>query len=148
MATNKGNRVTLALIAFSILAGLAWTIGPYIFASRDISTAIDSDVVRKRAEQACERMVKRIAAGTPVDQSARSMVEQIRALGPEVLEKDKPTERWLNDWDDLLDAHAAGKPIPEMGGGVRITRRMDDLVKDINHCEVPDQLQPRNFGKS
>jgi hypothetical protein len=148
MASQRGNRVTLALLIFSILAGLAWTIGPYVFSDRDIGTAIDSTVVRKRAEVACARMVQRIEAGRSVDRSARAMVRQIRALGTDVLEKDKPTLQWLDDWDDLLDAHASGKPIPEMGDGVRITRRMDDLVKDIDHCAVPDALQPRNFGKS
>jgi Na+-transporting methylmalonyl-CoA/oxaloacetate decarboxylase gamma subunit len=146
MKLKKGTATPLAFLVVSLIIAAMWTIGPYVFASRDIPSAIDSDTVRKRAEAACAEMVERMDAGTTVDVAARSMVAQVRALGAEAIDNDKPTERWLNDWDDLLDAYEAGRPIPEMGDGVRITRRMDDLVKDLDHCEVPDPLQPRNYN--
>jgi hypothetical protein len=123
------------------VVGALWTIGPYVYADRDHRESIDSREVRKVAEAACKQMEAEVKAGRDPAEAARTMVRRMRELDPEVLDEDIPTEAWLDDWDRLLAAHRAGEPVPR-SDGVFITRRMDELVKDLRPCQVPRALLP------
>ena len=126
-------------VAF-LVAG-AWTIGPYVFRGRDHTSSLDSPEVRAAATEACTAMNKSIAGGTPAVEAAATMVATLRGVDPVVLADDVPAEAWLDDWDQLLAAAREQRAVPR-AGGAPITRRMDDLVKDLRPCKVPQDLLP------
>lgn len=138
-------------MAVAVIMGAAWSVGPYLFDSRDYAEGLDSKPVRAEAKAACTDMTAAVdAPGADAEtqnQAIEAMVARLRALGPETLRKDRPAESWLADWDALLAARRAGGtnytvPLMEDRDGVMITRRMDDLVKDIRECTVPKALYP------
>lgn len=144
--------VPIIVLAGSVLIGLAWSIGPFVFEDRDIAEALDSRPVREEAGAACEEMRSRVTGTTEAEgqnQAVEAMVARVRALGPETLGKDKPAEAWLADWETLVAARRAGVDengdgiydVPERDG-VRITRYMDELAKDLRQCQVPPELMP------
>jgi hypothetical protein len=143
MALNKGIVVPVTLVSVSVIIGALWTIGPYFYEDRDYRGSIDSPEVRRTAASACKEMQQHLKAhgAAQATEAGEAMVARIRALGTETLRKDIPTEAWLDDWDRLLAAKRAGRPEPRVDG-VRISRRMDDLVKDLQVCEVPPELLP------
>ena len=141
----------MVIMGIAVLMGAAWSVGPYLFDSRDYAEGLDSEPVRAEAKAACTEMNTAVeAAGTDAEAqnwAVEAMIARVRALGPETLRKDRPAESWLADWDALLAARRAGGTnyvVPEIEGkdGVMITRRMDDLVKDIRECTVPRALYP------
>lgn len=138
---DRGKLFTGLFMGGALLLGAAWTVGPYVFAGRDHDIAIDSPVVRDAATEACTDMNTRIAEGIPAVDAAEAMVARLRDLDPQALADDVPTDAWLADWDRLLAAERDGEPVPEVDGD-RITRRMDDLVKDLRPCTVPKDLLP------
>ena len=134
----------VAAVTGVLLMSGAWAIGPYFFEDRDIPTAIDSTEVREAAGPACRRMQERVeAAGSDEEENeaVEAMVAEIRQLGPETLAGDEPAELWLADWEAFVAARRAGDPIPE-GGGAPIHLRMDELVKDLRACQIPEQMLP------
>ncbi|MGH9042081.1 MAG: hypothetical protein ACRDZ3_17820, partial [Acidimicrobiia bacterium] len=58
MASKKG---LIAGVAGTLLIGAAWSIGPYVFESRDDPKSLDSAPVRQEALAACEQMQERVA---------------------------------------------------------------------------------------
>ncbi len=145
--------VPMVLLIGSLLIGLAWSVGPFLFEKRDYAEALDSRPVREEAGAACEEMQARVAAAAErpeaQNEAVDAMVARIRGLGPETLGKDRPAEAWLADWEALVAARRSGADgngdshydVPERGG-VRVTRYMDDLVKDLPPCRVPPALMP------
>ena len=138
-APSKPFLVIFMGVAFLVAA--AWTIGPYLFRGRDHTGSLDSPEMRAAATDACTAMNEAIAAGTPAVDAAATMVARLRRLDPQVLADDVPAEAWLEDWDELLAAAREQRPVPRIDGA-RITRRMDDLVKDLRPCKVPEDLLP------
>jgi hypothetical protein len=141
MASRKG---LIAGVAGTLLIGAAWSIGPFIFEGRDDPKSIDSRPVRAEALAACEEMRGRLdrADGPEAENVAvEAMVGRLRRLGSETLAEDLPTEAWLRDWEQVVAARRAGAPFPR-ADGAPIHRRMDDLVKDLRPCQMPDQLIP------
>lgn len=132
-------------MAVAGLVGAAWTIGPYVYADRDHTASIDSAEVRAHTTAACGDMQVRMAEGISPYDAGRAMVARVRTLDPEVIAADVPTEAWLADWDLLLDSVQDGRDVPKVDGA-RITRRMDELVKDLRPCQVPDVLRLGRFG--
>jgi len=137
----------LGIVSTLVVAAL-WAIGPYFTDDRDFAEGIDSHAVRDAALPACEELRAAIATGAGFEEQNRAveaMVARIRAVGPEALRHDIPSESWLRDWEALVAARrAAGGPdyeVPKVDGD-RITRRMDDLVKDLRECQVPLELMP------
>lgn len=151
--TRPGGRlVASAVLGVALLLGAAWSIGPHLFEARDFVEALDSGPVREEAEAACAQMRTALAASDDPEARNRAvevMVARIRALGPETLRKDRPAEAWLADWEALVAARRSGVDangdgsfdVPERDG-VRITRYMDDLVKDLRPCQVPEEIMP------
>jgi hypothetical protein len=141
VASKKG---LIAGVVGTLLIGAAWSIGPFVFEGRDDPESIDSRPVRQEALAACEEMRGRLdGARGPEDENVavEAMVARLRRLGSETLAKDVPTESWLADWEQVVAARRAGKPLPR-AGGAPIHRRMDDLVKDLRPCQMPAQLIP------
>jgi hypothetical protein len=138
---RRGKIFIVVFMTVAILLGAAWTIGPYVFEGRDHKSSLDSREMRDAATAACTAMNEAIDGGTPAVEAAAAMVAELRKLDPQILADDEPAEAWLDDWDTLLDAAREQAPIPRIDGA-RITRRMDDLVKDLRPCQVPDPLLP------
>ena len=137
----RGKPFLLMFMGVAFLVAGAWTIGPYLLGGRDHTASLDSPEMRDAARDACTAMNEEIAAGTPAVDAAATMVARLRRLDPQVLADDVPAEAWLDDWDVLLDSARERRPVPRVDGA-RITRRMDDLVKDLRPCKVPQDLLP------
>ena len=137
----RGKPFLLIFMGIAFLVAGAWTIGPYLFEGRDHTGSLDSPEMRVAATDACTAMNEAIAAGTPAADAAATMVARLRRLDPQVLADDVPAEAWLDDWDEVIDSARAQRPVPRVDGA-RITRRMDDLVKDLRPCKVPQDLLP------
>jgi len=153
---SRSRLIPAVVLAGTLLVSALWVVGPYVFAGRDDKSSIDSPLVRQRALAACTEMRSRFEAlAAEAEPMARSeaenraveaMVARIRELGPGVLAKDVPTEKWLGDWERLVAARrqatAAGSffSVPE-ADGAPVNRRMFDLVKGgLRPCDVPDPL--------
>ena len=137
----------LAMAGTVVVAGL-WVVGPHLTRDRDFKEGIDSAAVRDAARPACREMravVEGDAGFEAQNEAVERMVARIREVGPDVLRRDVPSESWLRDWEALVLARRnAGGPdyeVPQVGGD-RISRRMDELVKDMRECQVPPQLMP------
>lgn len=156
MALTRGKLVTLAVVGFSAVVGGLWSLGPLVYAGRDDPTAIDSRPVRQAVVGACQQLRAQLAAipkGTGADARAEAenraveaLVGRVRVLGPAVLTKDQPVERWLADWETLVAARRRalreGAPfaVPEEAG-TPVNLRMFALVKSgLRDCDVPIQL--------
>ena len=157
MKTDR--KVVIALVLFMIVMGALWAGGPIFFRGRDDPTAIDHKAVRAAVEASCTQLRADLAAvpaaAAPGDraEAENRAVEQftgrIRALGPDVLAKDEPVERWLGDWDQIVaarrqavrDGRQFTTPISD---GAPINVRMFALVRaGLRHCDVaPGLLSP------
>ena len=105
---RKGKRVTIIVLAVSLVVGALWSIGPYVFAGHDDPTAIDNRAVRRTVAAACTQLGADLAAIPstlpPADRAeaenraAGALVAKVRSLDPEALAHDQPTPQWLDDW--------------------------------------------------
>jgi hypothetical protein len=125
---------------------------------------IDSDKVVDVITRECDQMTSTIN-GLPIRGTARAqaetiaqqnlaierMVNDIRALGGAALADDPPAERWLTDWERLVDAreryargllagiqHSLDIPTDEDGHDIYV--RMDEVFLGDSGCEVPAAL--------
>lgn len=139
-------------VATLVVLGVAATAyGFWAYINHDRVDFIDSDEVVAGAERACTEM--RLAlAQIPVDappserQTAENdavlaMVASIRNVGESALRGDEPSLEWLDDWERLVAARAAGTAVPK-NDGLAITERMNDLAVDsgLDQCQVPPEL--------
>ena len=153
---RRGKRVTLIVLAISLVIGAAWAIGPFVFAGHDDPTAIDSKPVRKTVAAACTQLHQDLAAipaglapherAEAENRAVEALVARVRSLNPEALEHDQPVPRWLGDWEKIVaDRRAAvrdGKRFtPPVAGGMPINIRMFELIRSgLEQCDVPRQL--------
>jgi hypothetical protein len=153
---RKGTRVTLVVLALSLVIGAAWVIGPFVFAGRDDPTAIDSRAVRTTVVTACAQLGRDLAAipdGLPPaaraeaeNRAAEALVARVRSLDPEALEHDQPVPQWLSDWDKIVAARRQavrdGKRfVTPSAGGMPVNIRMFELIRSgLEQCDVPRQL--------
>jgi hypothetical protein len=143
--------------------GALWAIGPLVFASHDDPTAIDNKTVRTAVSAGCTQLRADLAAvprGLPPAERAEAenravdgFLGRIRALGPDVLAKDVPVEKWLADWDHIMatrrQAIRDGKrfAIP-MVDGAPVNVRMFSLVRSgLEKCDVPLPLLAPEPGR-
>lgn len=138
--------------------------------ARDAPGLIDDPEVMSVVDAECRSMTSTVE-GLPLegDQRAQSrrildqnsaveqMVEAVRELGQDVLDRDRPTVQWLEDWERLLEARAtfardlatenrAALDVPRVDGQ-RITERMDEAAL-LMECVVPEELTEPVFADS
>lgn len=126
--------------------------GFWLYANHDRLDFIDDPTVADRASAACEELtvqLGRLGAGVrPADRRAAEsaavaeMVASVRSLGERTIDGDHPTRQWLDDWEALAAAHAAGRAVPVDDLGNPIVDRMNGLAVDsgLPECQVPRQL--------
>jgi hypothetical protein len=146
-----------------VVVGGLWVIGPIVFAGHDDPTAIDNKTVRTTVAAACTQLRADLAA-VPQDlapgeraeaenRAADALVGRIRALGPDMLAKDVPVDRWLADWEQIVatrrQAVREGKHFAlPMVEGTPINVRMFSLVRSgLANCDVPAPLLAPEPGR-
>lgn len=133
------------------------------YANKDRPELIDHPVVVRTSNAACLIMRKsvhgvapppeapvrvRVSAIRAQNQAVLGMLEQIRRVGPERMERDVPLKTWMADWEQLVRARetyaaalAAGHQqplkLPADSAGQPIIRRMNGVGLD---CTVPQEL--------
>ena len=154
---RKGKRVTIIVLAVSLVIGAAWAIGPFVFAGHDDPTAIDSKPVRQTVMAACTQLHADLAAipaglsaadrAEAENRAVEALVAKVRSLDPEALEHDQPVPRWLGDWEKIVAARRAAvlqrkRFSPPPGeGGMPVNVRMFQLIRSgLEQCDVPRQL--------
>jgi hypothetical protein len=153
---RRGKRVTIIVLVLSGIIGGLWAIGPFVFAGHDDPTAIDSKPVRRAVAAACTQLRVDLAAvpnGIGVadraeaeNRAVEALVARVRAVGPDALRHDQPTEQWLGDWEQIVAARRqavqAGKRYTTpQGGGAPVNIRMFELIRSgLEQCDVPRQL--------
>jgi hypothetical protein len=129
--------------------------------SGDLPGYIDDDDLVTTIAVECSLMTSTVAAlpvgGTAQEQSdtirdqdraIRFMVDSIRRDAASAIGRDRPADRWLDDWDRLVVARErlarqllrepnASLRVPRDGDGDPVTERMDDVWLDDPACEVP-----------
>jgi hypothetical protein len=153
VAVRRGAVLPVVAGVSTLAIAVLWTVGPYLFGDRDHAESIDSRPVHDAALAACKGLRTALESVPPgagrseaENRAVEAMVARVRALGPEALRRDVPTESWLADWERLVEARrraatSGGKLALPEAGGAPITRRMDDLVKGaLRPCQVPLQL--------
>ena len=153
---RRGKRVTMIVLAVSLVIGALWSIGPYVFAGHDDPTAIDSKAVRKTVAAACTQLgadLAAIPAGlSPADRAeaenraVEALVAKVRSLDPEALAHDQPVPRWLDDWELIVatrrQALRDGKRFATPNrSGMPVNIRMFELIRSgLEQCDVPRSL--------
>ena len=153
---RRNRKVTVLLLAFIVVIGSLWTIGPIVFAGRDDPTAIDNKAVRKTVLASCTQLRADLAALPPgMAQAERAEAEnravdqfvaRIRALSPESRARDVPVDKWLADWDTLIAdrrqaVHAGRRFSVRVVDGAPLNIRMYNLVRSgLEKCDVPPAL--------
>jgi hypothetical protein len=154
--TRRGRRVTILVLVLSGIVGALWVVGPIVYAGRDDPTAIDSGPVRKAALAGCTQLRADLAAvpntmsvgarAETENRAVEQLVGRVRALGPDVLARDQPVERWLGDWELIVAtrrrAVQEGKRFSTpIAGGAPVNIRMFELIRSgLGKCDVPEQL--------
>jgi hypothetical protein len=167
---QRGTRRTSRLRSLGIVIGVAIIVsflaaslvGLWQFAHHDRLELIDDPQVVSTTESACATMTQAVrrAAAPPAGTNAANaraiqlqndavaaMIRAVRLLGPDRLDNDYPTSRWLTDWQTLIDERAryardlaGNRPttfvIPTVEGRP-ITERMNDVGIT---CAVPVEL--------
>lgn len=142
-----------ALIIAAVVA--LWVGALLFFSGHDRPQLIDHPVVADAVESACATMTRevRAVAADPVrsirdrNDAVIAMIDAVRAIGPDLIEEDRPTALWLADWQALVDARsryaddlAAGRNprwvVPD-ADGQPITER---LVTVGLTCAVPPEV--------
>lgn len=161
--TARSRRVTLLVLAFIVVVGSLWVIGPIVFASRDDPTALDHKTVRKTVLQSCTQLRSDLAAlpaglATPEraeteNRAVEQFLSRIRALGPDLLAKDIPVEQWLGDWEQIVAARRQAVregtrlALPVVNGAP-VNVRMFALVRSgLGQCDVPPALLAPEPGR-
>jgi hypothetical protein len=150
-------RVSVVAGAAVVVVSLNWLWG---YANTDNPTMIEDPLIVRVANAACATMRDEAAAaavGTAAPRAQRvgainaqndAVIELVatvrRFVDPGTLERDQPSEQWLEDWQRLVavrDAYArslaAGKPAPMVMpviDGQSLTDRLDNV--GLN-CRVP-----------
>ncbi len=137
-----GGTLAIGVAAFAVY-------GLLIYADHDRVDFIDDPAVLAVASKACNNLASELeqadALSGPAEQIAAQssaverFVDSIRAVGQQTLDGDAPTIEWLQDWEDLAAAHAAGEEMPVADNGLPIVVRMDQLAldSDLPECAVP-----------
>ncbi len=153
---RTGKRVTIIVLVLSGIIGGLWAIGPFVFAGHDDPTAIDSKPVRRAVSAACTQLHADLAAlpagmapaprAEAENRAVEALVARVRAVGPDALRHDQPTEQWLGDWESIVAARRQvvreGKRFTTpQGGGAPVNIRMFELIRSgLEQCDVPRQL--------
>lgn len=153
----------------SVIGGLALVtvtlVGLWRYAHHDRVEVIDQPVVVYTSNAACTVMrqnvhrlappseasiPQRVKAIRAQNEAVGLMVEQIRALGIDLVNNDLPLPEWLDDWEALVQARetyaaalakaragALSLKVPVDEEGQSIVTRMNDVGLD---CAVPAEL--------
>lgn len=150
-------RVAVVVGAAVVVVSLNWLWG---YANTDNPKVIEDPLIVRVANAACATMRNEAAAaavGTAAPRANRvdaintqdnAVVELIttmhRMIEPRTLERDQPSDQWLEDWQRLVAARdayarslAAGKPLPmvlPVIDGQSLANRLDNV--GLN-CRVP-----------
>jgi hypothetical protein len=156
--------VAIAATVFGLVAGTSLLVVAIAYGSSGAPGLIDDTRIVDVIERECQQMTTKVESlpihGTPRRQAQSiaaqnvaidDMVTDIRAMGPEALASDPPTEEWLADWERLVDAREAyaeeildgslpDLDIPTDDRGEDIYVRMDDAFIGESSCEVPSVI--------
>lgn len=154
----------IAAAVFGLVGGSTMLVIAIAVGSSGAPGLIDNTRIIDVIEDQCAVMTAEVESirvtGSPESQAAAisdqnaavdDMISDIRAIGPNVLATDPPTEDWLVDWHTLVKAREAyarellnGSPkrfqIPNDDNGDEIYHRMDDVFVYESSCEVPGVL--------
>jgi len=155
-ASPRGRRVTVLVLLITGVIAFLWMFGPWILGPKDDPTAIDSKPVRTAVSAACTQLRADLAAlpaGLPAGDRAEAenravehMIGRVRAVGPDALAHDDPTDQWLGDWEQIVaarrEAVRENRPFATpTAHGAPVNIRMFELIRSgLEQCDVPRQL--------
>lgn len=152
----RGRRVTIAVLLITGVIAFLWMFGPWLLGPKDDPTAIDSKPVRTAVSAACTQLRADLAA-VPAGLSAadraeaenravEGLIARVRAVGPEALAHDVPTDQWLGDWEQIVAARRQAvregtRFATPVAHGTPVNIRMFELIRSgLEQCDVPRQL--------
>jgi len=154
--SRRGRRVTLVLLLITgIIAGL-WEFGPSLIGPKDDPTAIDSKPVRTAVASACNQLRSDLAAlpaglstaqrAEAENQAVERLIARVRAVGPDAIAHDVPTDKWLGDWELIVATRRQAvrqgtRFATPVANGTPVNIRMFELIRSgLEQCDVPRQL--------
>ncbi len=153
---HGGRRVTIVVLLITGIIAALWMFGPSLIGPKDDPTAIDSKPVRTAVSAACTGLRADLAAlpaglstadrAEAENRAVERLIARVRAVGPDALAHDDPTEQWLGDWEQIVadrrQAVRDGKRFsPRVIHGTPVNIRMFELIRSgLEQCDVPRQL--------
>lgn len=157
------------LVGLVVVAGAVTSaLGMWVYMNHDRFELLDLPAVVDRSEAACARLstdlenlgtddasnqarpaATRAERITAENAAVMGLVAEVRDLGPDALDDDRPAQAWLDDWETLVELRAdyaedlaastAAVQAPRIptDDGVPITSRMADVGID---CDVPEAI--------
>lgn len=160
--------VAITAMVLSVVLGIALIATAAVVESGDSPGIVDDPELLAIINAECADMTDRVESVDRTDTidaiqeqniAVVQMVEAIDAQAGSLIRNDVPTEDWLTDWLDLVDARDAyinalnvqsnvRLEIPRDPDGSLIVNRMNDALLN-GSCEVPAVLvDPRSGGQS
>lgn len=154
----------IGAMVFGFIGGSTMLVVAITVGSSGVPGLIDDTELISVIERECDQMTSEVESlpidGTPRRQAQTiaaqnvaidDMLADIRSVGPTVLANDPPTEEWLADWEQLVDAREAYAEdllagsqhrleVPHDDRGRDIDVRMDDVFFTESTCVVPEVL--------
>jgi hypothetical protein len=161
---RPGRRVTIVVLVITGIIAALWVFGPSLIGPKDDPTAIDSKPVRTAVSAACTQLRADLAAlpaglhtadrAEAENRAVERLIASVRAVGPDALAHDDPTEQWLGDWEQIVAARRQavrdGRPFATPAAhGAPVNIRMFELIRSgLEQCDVPRQLLTPQPGSS